>query len=170
MSEKKITVGIIISLVVIVFLASFLGSPKTNVTETTGDYDILTQAKTDASVVDEDARAEFKEISLDEYFELYNSSEESLVFIGSSSCGYSAIAEPIVSGIAYEEKLDIYYLNVYEFSQEEGKRFISSNQKLEDFGTPMLLLVGNESIKDLVDQLTDKRHYLEFLKNNNLIK
>ena len=55
-----------------------------------------------------DKKKEFKNIDVEKYLELYKENNVSIVLIGRSGCEFCTIAEPILQGIAYDNKLDIY--------------------------------------------------------------
>ena len=64
----------------------------------------------------------------------------------------------------------MYYLNTDNFSGEDQNNFIASNEEFSTgYGTPMLLVVGNGTIKNQVDGLTDRTHYIAFLQLNEFI-
>ena len=174
MNEKKYiiigTICLIVVLLVVVFFAGKNG--KKDKLEYSNDPNIIVQnAEKESAAVPEGAKRKFKNIKLSEYMEFYKGSDPKLVLLARESCYYCNIAEPIIQSIMKEYKFDVYYLNPEEFTDEEKDEFINSNEKFSDgFGTPMLFLVGNNSIIDVVDGLTDKAHYVEFFKLNGFIK
>ena len=87
----------------------------------------------------------------------------------------SGMGQPSIGIYSYELFKDydvqIYYLNTDDFSDEDNSKFIKYNNDWSDgYGTPMLLLVGDNKIIDIVDGATDTEHYIEFLKGHDLIK
>ena len=114
---------------------------------------------------------EFTEIDVDTYLEYYSGEEDKIVLIGRPTCHYCQIAEPIISKLAYEYNLEINYLNTDNFSDEDGKRLLESNELFGDgFGTPLLLIVSNNEIKDNQDGMTDYANYKKLFKKNGFIK
>lgn len=117
-------------------------------------------------------KKDFKNIDVDKYLELYKQNKVSIVLIGRSGCEYCAIAEPILQGIAYDNKLDIYYLSTDGFSEEDKANLLNSDkyfQKKDGMPTPLLLLVKNSKIIDKVEGLISKDEYIEFFDNNKII-
>ena len=110
-------------------------------------------------------------ISVSDYFAKYSQPEKSIVLISRPTCEYCKIVEPIIFNIAYEEKLEIYYIDTEELTPYEQDSIINSNDYLkENFDIPLLLIVENNSITDKINGLTDKTHYLEFFQKNNILK
>lgn len=174
MSEKKIiiigTICLIVVLCVVVVFAGKAGNKEK--LEMSNDANVIVEnAEKEAAAVTEGSKKAFTNIDVAKYLELYSGSEVSLVLLARESCYYCNIAEPIIQSIMKEYNIDIYYLNPDEFTDETKQQFIDSNEKFADgFGTPMLFLVGNDSIIDVVDGLTDKAHYVQFFKLNGFIK
>ena len=168
---NKKTIGIIgIIVLVIVLIVGATIKPKEKDNPTTSGTDILTNAQIESQNVKEDEQKEFSNINVSDYMNMYNGEEKTLVLVARPTCGYCQIAEPILHNIAYKYDININYLNTDDFSEEDSSIFVNSNEKLKGFGTPMLLVVNNGNINDMVDGLTDTTHYIEFLKKNEIIK
>lgn len=90
-----------------------------------------------------------KEISIDQYFELIEEDENTYIFVGSPSCPHCVNIKPHLIEITKELNIEITYLNLNTFSQDDYNRFIESNDILkEDWGTPLLLIFNNGKLKD----------------------
>ena len=168
--KKKIfgIVGIILLIVLIIICCS-IKPDKDN--ESYAGEEIITNATAEALKVKEDEMKEFTSINVDEYLNIYNGEEKTLVLVARPTCQYCQIAEPILHNIAYKYNLNINYLNTDEFQEEDSSKFIGSNSFFSSgFGTPMLLIVSNGKINDIFDGVTDTKHYIEFLKTNSFIK
>ncbi len=174
MSNKKIFTILLIIILIILLVASFFISDKETSSSSTKSNDtkaILTNAQKEANVISEDEKKEFTNIDLSQYLQMYNSNENNLIFIGRPTCSYCQIAEPIIHKLAKEYDLTIYYLNTDNFTQDDKAAFKESDEYFQNgYGTPMLLVVSNTEIVDIVDGLTDTAHYIDFLKKNNYIK
>lgn len=169
---KKKTIGIIgvVALVIILLIGATI-KPKEKDNSLSNSGDILTNAQIESQNVKENEQKEFTEISVSDYMNIYNGGEKALVLVARPTCGYCQIAEPILHNIAYKYDININYLNTDNFSEEDSSTFVNSNtQFAEGFGTPMLLVVSNSNINDIVDGLTDTAHYVEFLKKNGIIE
>ena len=174
MNEKKyIIIGTICLILVLLIVVVFAGKKgNEEKLEYSNDPNVIVKnAEAEAAAVTEGAKKAFDNIDLAKYLELYKGDTPSLVMLARESCYYCNIAEPIVQSIMKKYKIDIYYLDPDKFTEEEKNDFINSNERFSDgFGTPMLFLVGNNSIIDVVEGLTDRAHYIEFFKLNGFIK
>ena len=179
MKDKKVIIGI--SLVIILLIISIFISPKeTSQEEKTPQSNpnmsedantILANAQNESTSVKESEKKDFISINVDKYLEYYNGPDKQIVLIGRPTCHYCEIAEPILHNIAFEYNLNINYLNIDEFSEDDTTNFYHSDETFDEgFGTPMLLIIGDNKIQDKIDGLTDRSHYIEFLKLNEYIR
>ena len=169
--NKKVfgVIGVIVLVVLLIVSCSI--KPNEKNTSDSGSGSIIENATIEASEIETDEMKEFIDININEYLNMYNGVENSLVLVGRPTCHYCQIAEPILHNIAYKYDINIYYLNTDNFTDEDADNFIKSNEYFNDgFGTPMLLVVSNGKINDIVDGVTDTKHYLEFLKKNEYIQ
>lgn len=170
---KVVGIAIVVILVIILAFVASLNSNKNN-----SDYEstdeankIIENATKESQNVKEDEKKAYNEISVDEYLELYKGSADSIVLIGSSTCHYCEIAEPIVQNVAYKYDLTINYLSTDSFSDEDEANLVSSDESLNGgFGTPLMLVVGNDKIVDRLSGLTSSEYYEEFFKSTGFIK
>ena len=175
MENKKIitTIGIIL-LVVLLVVGCMVGETEASdsSTELSNDPNVVfTNAQEESKAVQDSEKAELNEITIDEYLDYYNGDTNKLILVARPTCGYCQIAEPIIQKLIKEYNIELYYLNTDNLVGEESAKFTQSDSKFsEGFGTPMLLVVGNSKIVDMVDGLTDTAHYTEFLKDNKFIK
>lgn len=172
--EKSVIIVLIIVLVIILGIGLFTGE-KTESKKTTSlsnDAEvILSNAQKESKNVSVDEKKEFIMINAEKYIEYYKADNKTIILLARPTCHYCQIAEPILANIAYEYDLDINYLNTDEFSAEDENLVKNSDEYFSNsFGTPILLIVSNEEIVDVVDGLTDTAHYLDFFKKNGLIK
>lgn len=174
MKNNKIWIIGGVILVVILLVASF-NIKEENPGEDLSQYSaevqqIIKNAQAESAAVKEEDKGEFTYINVDEYLELYAAETNSLVLLARPTCTYCEIAEPIIRKIVKIYGLDIKYLNTDEFTAETQAQFVASDELFyEGFGTPLLLVVGNGKITDIVDGLTDNAHYMEFLQDNGFI-
>ena len=159
--------------VVLIVLLLLISSSVTKDKGTSSSDDIQTiisNAQKESENVKENEQKEFVDISIDDYLNKYNEEGSSLVLIGRPTCHYCQIAEPILHNVAYKYNIDINYLNTDNFQDGDSQKLVESDQFFTNgFGTPLLLVVGNGSIKDKQDGLTDTNHYVNFLKENGFI-
>ena len=168
--ETVILIGVII--IAIILVAVFGAEKKEDkIVESDDPEVIFKNAQKQSESISEEEMKELTPINVDTYLEYYNGEEPKAVLIARPTCGYCQIAEPIIKNIAYKYDLEIYYLNSDDFAGDDTEKFKNSDKYLaEGFGTPLLFSVGNSSIIDKVDGLTDSFHYEDFLKNNGYIK
>lgn len=173
-NKKTITIIGIILLVVLLVIGCLVGGEKDNSSSDNLSNDpqtIMSNAQKESNAVQDDEKVELNEISVDQYLDYYNGKEPKLVLVARPTCGYCQIAEPIIQKLIKDYNLELYYLNTDNLEGSDSAKFTQSNEKFSDgFGTPMLLVVGNKKIIDMVDGLTDTAHYTEFLKDNKFIK
>ena len=168
MNKKTLgIIGIIGIIVLIIISCSINPGDKT----TNDSNNTLENATIEAANIKENEQKEFTEINVDEYLNKYNGNEKTLVLIARPTCHYCQIAEPIIHNLAYKYDLTINYLNTDNFYDDDKQKFMESDEFFENgFGTPMLLIVSEGKINDMVDGVTDTSNYIEFLKRNKFIK
>lgn len=175
--DKNKKVSIILGVVaIVVILICFLTSnvdgtgKKESIKGATTTEEIMQNAQNEAAVILEEERVSLSDIAVEDYLDFYSGDSNTLVFVGSESCPYCAIAKPIIEHLAYEYDLDVRFLNTANFSGDDESNFINSNEVFSSgFGIPILLYVGNDELIDMVDGLTDTEHYIEFLTTNKII-
>ncbi len=172
--SKKILpyIGVGIALIVLLVICFFIGGKDSSSPTTTSQSveDTVTNAQNEVATISDEDRKSLEAIDIDKYLEFYQQPENKVVFIGRPTCGYCQIAHPIVEKINKDYDLNIYYLNTDDFVGDDESNFAKSNDYLsEGYGTPMLFVISNNEIVDMVDGLTDTSHYVEFLKKNGFI-
>ena len=121
------------------------------------------QAVKDSAGATDSKRKEPNKISVDDYIELYNAEEKSIVLLSRPTCHYCQIATPIIENIIYEKNVKINYINTDDLSDEDNSKLLSSDEYLKSgYGTPLILVVGNSKIIDKIEGLTTKSNYMEF--------
>lgn len=160
-------IGIILLVILLIVSCSINTNDKASINDTGA---VLENATIEAAEVKENEKKEFTEVSVDEYLNIYNGEQRTLVLVARPTCHYCQIAEPILHNIAYKYDININYLNTDNFQGEDKQKFIGSNELFSNgFGTPMLLIISNGKINDMIDGVTDTKHYVEFLKENKFI-
>ena len=167
--NKKIIIVVGIILVIILLIITSSIKPKEKLSNDPNI--ILSNAEYESENVKENELKELNEINLKDYFDMYNNKSREIVLIGKPTCGYCEIAIPIIENINYEYNLNINYLDIAKLTEDENNEFINSNELYqEDFGTPILVIIGNKKIYSNQSGLTDHAHYVKLLKDNKLIK
>ncbi len=167
---------IAICIIILVLCLSILASEKSQSNKkskssdsVSSSEDLSTKVEKEAKAVKSSEQKDYKKISVDDFFELYNGDSYSLVLIGRDSCQYCNLVEPILKNISYENNLDFNYLNTENVNEDDKNKLISSNSYFSNFGTPTLLVVQSGNIVDNIEGITTKEKYVEFLKKYNFI-
>lgn len=171
MKNKNILlIGLTVLIIIAVLVASVILSNNSTKTTDANDDDIYNRAISESEKVNDDEMRDFISITVDEYLDLYNGSEKELVLVGRSGCQYCQIANPIIQNIMYINNLDIKYLSTDTFTQESEEKFMDSNELLNSFATPLLLVVQDGEIINSLEGLTDRAGYNLFFEENGFIK
>ena len=186
--NKKIVTGIVVAVGVILvcalcYFASSAVSAKagdnysesdnsnSSTTSSSSASDMTSRAQEESANVPDDEQKDFNDIDIDEYLDLYDGSEDSIVLFSRPTCGYCQIAEPILHHIAYQYKLTINHVNTDEMSSDDETKLVESDDYFSDgFGTPLLVVVSNGEIVDMVSGLVDTESYVSFFTDNGFIK
>ena len=185
--NKKIVTGIVVAVGVILvcalcYFASSAVSAKagdnysesdnsnSSTTSSSSASDMTSRAQEESANVPDDEQKDFNDIDIDEYLDLYDGSEDSIVLFSRPTCGYCQIAEPILHHIAYQYKLTINHVNTDEMSSDDETKLVESDDYFSDgFGTPLLVVVSNGEIVDMVIGLVDTDSYVSFFTDNGFI-
>ena len=185
--NKKIVTGIVVAVGVILvcalcYFASSAVSAKagdnysesdnsnSSTTSSSSASDMTSRAQEESANVPDDEQKDFNDIDIDEYLDLYDGSEDSIVLFSRPTCGYCQIAEPILHHIAYQYKLTINHVNTDEMSSDDETKLVESDEYFSDgFGTPLLVVVSNGEIVDMVSGLVDTENYVKFFTKHGFI-
>ena len=183
--SKKIVIGIVVAVGVILvcalcYFASSAVSAKSGDNYSESDSssnsnndaaNMTARAQEESANVPEDEQKDFNDIDIDEYLDLYDGSKNSIVLFSRPTCGYCQIAEPILHHIAYQYNLTINHVNTDEMSSDDEANLVESDDYFSGgFGTPLLLVVSNGEIVDMVSGLVDTESYVSFFTDNGFIK
>ena len=117
-----------------------------------------------------DNSSSLNDIDIDEYLDLKESSDASIIYIARPTCGYCQQEEPIVKNIVYEYGITVNYLNTDNLDDDGQAKLIKSDDYFsEGYGTPLLLVVKDDEIVDILKGLSDKDTIVNFFKENGFI-
>lgn len=134
------------------------------------DYDKLFGFLQNNGIIAEDAKLNLNYIGYDDYAKLLAGSEKSVIVIGQSTCGYCIQAKLILNKLADEKSVKINYVNVSYFSEEQGKNFEKSLEYFSgEWGTPVMMIVQDGKMVDVLENLNSQAKYEEFLKKNGVL-
>lgn len=143
---------------------------STSESSSSGD-DTLEVATKEAGEISDDERKSPDEISIDDYLNLYDASQNSIVLLSRPTCSYCKIATPILENIIYKYNVKINYLNIDNLDDDATAKLVSSDDYFsQGYGTPLLLVVGNGKISDKIEGLTTKNDYISFFKENKFME
>lgn len=183
--SKKIVIGIAIAVGVILVCAlcyfassavsaeagdNYSESDNSSSSAANSAADMTARAQEESANVPDDEQKDFNDIDIDEYLDLYEGSKNSIVLFSRPTCGYCQIAEPILHHIAYQYDLTINHINTDEISSDDETKLVESDEYFSGgFGTPLLLVVSNGEIVDIVSGLVDTESYVSFFTDNGFI-
>jgi len=117
---------------------------------------------------------EFKNINTTDFVNLYNSSERSIIYIGTPTCSYCQKFEPVLKDIADEYDLDINYYNLANVSDDkEMAKFsaIDSYFTEEEWGTPLVVITDNQKLDTKkLNGYHEKSETVDYFKETGFIK
>lgn len=135
------------------------------------DYDITFEFLQDNKIIAEDQELLLNYIDYEEYEKLLKSDEKNVIVVGQSTCSYCVQAKLTLNEIVEENDITINYLNISYLTEEEGEKFESSLDYFEDsWGTPIMMIVKDGKIVDIIEQYVEKDEYVEFLEENGVIE
>jgi len=117
--------------------------------------------------VGEEIVANFYTINVAKLEELFDSSESSLIYIGTPTCPFCVEMEPIIKDVATNESINTFYLNLDEMGEADQEKFMQINDFLASgsWGTPLLFVVSNGTIMEPKQMgLVDEAGYRDFLQ------
>ena len=170
--NKGLIIGTVVTIVVLLVLVLLISmNDKEEKLVLSNDPDVvIANAEKEAAEVKDSQKKAFKLITVDKYVEYYKGEKETLVYFTKRDCHNCELANNILQSIAKKYNIDINYIMIDDLDDEAYNAILESDSFMENnFGTPMLFLVGNNSIIDSVDGLTDRAHYIEFFKLNGYI-
>ncbi len=172
--EKIKSVTIVVLVLIIVFGASYFTSElqecdnNGSSTTTESNNDSSTDTSSD---IPEDEQGDLNEIDIDEYLDLKEGSDASIIYIARPTCHYCQQMEPIVRNIVYEYGIKVNYLNTDELDDDGLADLVKSDDYFsEGFGTPLLLVVKDDKIVDKLEGLSTKEDTVDFFKEQGFIE
>ena len=175
---ESVKTGVIIVLVlVLVFGASYFTSElqacnneESSTTTSATDTNSANDDSSSDSDIPESEQADLNEISIDDYLDLKDGDEASIIYIARPTCYYCQQEEPIVKNIVYEYDVTVNYLNTDELDDDGLADLVQSDDYFsEGFGTPLLMVVEDGEIKEVLEGLKDKDTIVDFFKEYGFI-
>lgn len=178
--EKLKSATIVVLILIIVFGASYFtselqecdnGGSTTTSSNDSSSTGSSSSSSTSTSDIPEDEQGELTSIDIDDYLDLKEGSDASIIYIARPTCHYCQEMEPIVRNIVYEYDVEVNYLNTDELDDEGQAKLIESDDYFsEGYGTPLLLVVQNGEIVDIQEGLSTKDTTVNFFRDNGFIE
>ena len=155
--EKKVNVGTII--IIILAVLALLGAGLATTLKSTKE------AKKEKVTLD---TAGFNKVSVDEFINLVNSETQSIVLVARPTCYYCELFTPILKQAKDELNITINYVDTDSFAGDDATKFDNSLDYLknEDWGTPLVLIVGNGTTSAQNSGYVELEEIKSFFKNN----
>ena len=178
---EKIKSGVIVALVlIIVFGASYFtselqacdnnGSSSTVTDENDSSNNDSSSGSNTSSDIPESEQADLNEIDIDEYLDLKSDSDASIIYIARPTCYYCQQEEPIVKNIVYEYGVTVNYLNTDELDSDGLADLVQSDDYFsEGFGTPILMVVQDDEIVEVLEGLQERDTIVNFFTEHGFI-
>lgn len=114
--------------------------------------------------------AGFNEVTLDEYLDLVNASEKSIILVARPTCSYCEAFTPILSEAADDLNLTVNYIDTDKFTEEDWSTFTASLDYLanEEWGTPLTMIVQNGNLIDTNNGYVELDTIKDFFTSNGL--
>ena len=113
---------------------------------------------------------EVSEISIDDYLSLKDGEEASIIYIARPTCSFCQQEEPIIEEIVSEYGVTVNYLNTDNLNNDGLTDLVQSDEYFsEGFGTPLLMVVEKNEIKEVLEGLKDKDTIVDFFKKYGFI-
>lgn len=117
----------------------------------------------------------FKEVTMDEAIDLFDSKETKLIYIGRATCGYCIQFLPALQQAQTEYGYQTYYYDMDKLTSEDSKKILEKDNEDKFLGknftaTPMVLLVKNGKLQDTWVGYDDYEKFAQFLEKNGFEK
>lgn len=103
-----------------------------------------------------------------QFEQAFNGDKNTLVYIGSSSCGYCSLLNPSLEDMKERYEFDYLYIDVNEMNKSHMSKLLSY-LGLTKVGTPYLAIVANGKVVNTQNGYTDYDVTFKFLQDNGII-
>lgn len=137
----------------------------------------------ESGVLDDDAvykdEAYLTFIDYDDYKELINKKEKTVITIGQTGCSHCIATKPVLNRIAKKYDIKINYLNLTYLSEEDNSELISGLKDLDytdsdyiesgSIGTPLTLVIENNKVLDYINGETTNSKFVRLFEKTGVI-
>ena len=111
----------------------------------------------------------FKDMTVDEYVNLYNSSGEGIIYVTKEDAVKKDEFEKVIGSNFYNKKIEVYKLDLTNVSGDDEQKFIDANEFTNDsFVIPMLIYIKDGNVEDSILGYAPNYIVEEFITNNNI--
>lgn len=113
--------------------------------------------------------AGFKKITAEEIVSKFNDDKVTFVYYGRSGCQYCVKYAPVVKEVAKEKKVDFYYFNADELTQEAAEKLIALDKTFNEGlrGTPFTFAFKNGKLLGSIPGYVEKTELVKFIESVN---
>ena len=113
--------------------------------------------------------AGFKKITAEEIVSKFNDDKITFVYYGRSGCQYCVKYAPVVKEVAKEKKVDFYYFNADELTQEAAEKLIALDKIFNEGlrGTPFTFAFKNGKLLGSIPGYVEKTELVKFIESVN---
>lgn len=136
------------------------------------DYNVVFEFLQDNGLIDEEAKLDLNYIDYETYEKLLSSKDKEVIVVGQTTCGYCVQAKVILNDVARDNEIEINYIDYAKLDEDEREKFSESLEYFqeEEWGTPIIMIVQDGEIVDMIEQLATEDEYVEFLEENEVIE
>ena len=135
------------------------------------DYNVVFEFLQENEIIAEDAELNLNYIDYETFEKLLASKDKEVIVVGQTTCGYCVQAKVILNDVVAEHEVEINYIDFAKLDTDEQEAFVDALEYFqeEDWGTPIMMIVQDGEIVDMIEQLATEDEYIEFLEENEVI-
>ncbi len=89
--------------------------------------------------------------NVDNFVTMYESNETYVTVVSQTTCSYCQDYKKVMNKIAYEEDVDIYWIEFDLLSNADREKIRDLNERFEGFGTPLTVFTKDNEIVDEIN-------------------
>ncbi len=99
----------------------------------------------------------------------FNGNKLQILYLGSSSCGYCDMYDPVIKKVTSDNNLEYLYVDLAKVNFDTYSALMSLIKE-EGVGTPHTVIIGNGEVVGVQMGYVDEDKLTEFLQNKNVIE
>jgi len=133
-------------------------------------YSEYTKIGTNYGILDKTNITSMEKISIDKMKSIINSNSKNIILIVSEDCIYCERIKPIITKIAKQNNLKVYYYSVDNKNNNDLKQYLEKIDYKDSLAFPLLLITENNKVLESIVGLSDKEYYVDKFKEFGVIK